>query len=72
MAKRQGAYRSEKRKKEITRQKKQEGKRQKRLQKDTETMQASEPAVAGGPGEEQQGEGQSGEGQTEEQQSPES
>ena len=72
MAKRQGAYRSEKRKKEITRQKKQEGKRQKRLQKDTETMQAPEPAAAGEPGEGQADQEQPGEGQTEEQQSPES
>ncbi|GAB4420609.1 MAG: hypothetical protein OHK0032_16350 [Thermodesulfovibrionales bacterium] len=47
MAKRAGAYKSEKRKKELSRQKKQEDKRQKRLKKgasqqDTERIDAGE------------------------------
>ncbi|MBF0506511.1 MAG: hypothetical protein HQL09_06725 [Nitrospirae bacterium] len=39
---RPGAYKSEKRKKELLRQKKQEEKRQKRLQKDADDMPVSE------------------------------
>ncbi|MEJ2697534.1 MAG: hypothetical protein P8013_12925 [Candidatus Sulfobium sp.] len=51
MAKRKGAYKSEKRKKELMRQKKQEMKRQKRIQKNTYPE-----GEAGTPSEEGEGE----------------
>jgi hypothetical protein len=45
---RQGAFKSEKRKKEVMRLKKQEEKRQKRLKKDTAPHQGTESTVAEG------------------------
>lgn len=47
MAKHAGAYKSEKRKKELMRQKKQEEKRQRRLKKDTGSGHASDAAEQG-------------------------
>lgn len=46
MAKHAGAYRSEKRKKEISRQKKQEEKRQRRLKKDADPQHITEITVS--------------------------
>ncbi len=46
MAKHSGAYKSEKRKKEVLRQKKQEVKRLRRLEKTVETGEKNEPAVS--------------------------
>ena len=55
MTKRKGAYKSEKRKKELMRQKKQEMKRQKRIQKEGESPEGgSEPTPA------EEGEGEAG------------
>lgn len=52
MAKRKGAYKSEKRKKELMRQKKQEIKRQKRIHKDEAPEGNTEPTSESGDGEE--------------------
>jgi hypothetical protein len=46
LAKHSGAYKSEKRKKELLRQKKQEVKRQRRLEKNVATGEKDEPALS--------------------------